>query len=327
MLSFRRHQVPPPYLNRREQLRLLALVALLGFVLLAIKTAAEPSTWYWLLGQPADHGGTAQPTPIEGVGRSTTVLKTQPVEPASEPSTSPAESFDAPEALDRDMLSTVKDNALIAPSEREAYYHTLAYAARGNREVGGAPAADATFASLFNDPAAHRGELVALQGHVRRVTEFDAGPNPYGFVKLYEAWLFTAESGTNPYVVVCGSVPAGMPRGDGVLEEVRTEGYFFKKYAYRAGDGMRLAPLVLADRLVWLRSSPRSSSHSPATYLFGSAVAIVIGLGVSVWVFARTRQRFAAAEADRIAAPSPDELAALRELESPSEESPPFDGD
>lgn len=334
MLDFRSSQSPPPFLSRRDQLRLLALIALLGFMLLAIKTASKPSTWYWMLGKPEDRAGSNEAAETEEDRSLITVFSSQPSEPkASVPSPeSGTDSSDSafprlplPQALDRTLLSTVQDNVLISAGEQEAYFHTLAYAIRVARVGEGQPAKNITFASLFADPAVHRGERISLRGHVRRVTEFEAGTNAYGFEKLYETWLFTPDSGTNPYVVVYSSIPDAMPRGDGILEEVRTEGYFFKKYLYRAGDGMRLAPLVLADRLVWIRSAPASAPHSFATYLLSSAAAVAVGLVVSVWVFARTRQRFASPEADRFAEPSREDLDALGELDSPSE-SPNFDG-
>jgi len=337
MLDFRRSQSPPPLLRRRDQLRLLALIALLGFMLLAIKTAAKPSTWYWMLGKPEDRAASNEATATEEDRTAIAVFHSQPSEPkASVPSVALPESgtdssdsastrLPLPHALDRTLLRAVQDNALISPGEQEAYFHTLAYASRVGEVGERQPAKNITFASLFADPAAHRGERVSLRGHVRRVSEFEAGTNAYGFEKLYEAWLFTPDSGTNPYVVVCSLVPEEMPLGDGVLEEVRTDGYFFKKYLYRAGDGMRLAPLVLADRLVWLRSAPASAPHSFATYLLGSAAAVVVGIVVSLWVFARTRRRFATPEADRFAEPSREDLDALGELESASE-SPNFDG-
>ena len=44
----KRRQVPRNYFSRREQIRLLFLVALLGAVILLMVEAAQPSNWQWL---------------------------------------------------------------------------------------------------------------------------------------------------------------------------------------------------------------------------------------------------------------------------------------
>ena len=40
---------PTPYLNRRDQYRLLTLLGLLCVMMVAIKWAAQPSSWHWLV--------------------------------------------------------------------------------------------------------------------------------------------------------------------------------------------------------------------------------------------------------------------------------------
>ncbi|HUG93840.1 MAG TPA: hypothetical protein VML55_23630 [Planctomycetaceae bacterium] len=66
-MRFRSSSSPPPYLNRRDQMRMLALVGLLAGVLLAMQAVANPRMWAWLFstGSPTapepDHA--AQPSP------------------------------------------------------------------------------------------------------------------------------------------------------------------------------------------------------------------------------------------------------------------------
>lgn len=317
MLDFGRRPSPSLFMTRRAQLRLLALVALLGFVLYAVRTAAEPSTWYWLLGKPVKRAAAEQDVNgTDGLRQSFDRDASAAEGGALERGNKRAQ---LPRTLDRELLEPVEDGTLVRASEREAYFHTLAVATAAADGTKANAETATTFASLFADPAAHRGELLSLRGHVRRVTEFDAGANSYGFMKLYEAWLFTPESGTNPYAVICDSVPAGMPRGDGILEEVQLTGYFFKKYAYPAGDGMRVAPLVLAGRLTWLRPPP-SAPLDVMAYLVGCILAAAAGLAVSIWLFARSRTRLTMSEASRFVEPSREELEALRELEPTDEQ-------
>ena len=45
---------PIPYFNRKDQIRMLALVGLLALVLIGMKLAANPASWHWMfVGQNA----------------------------------------------------------------------------------------------------------------------------------------------------------------------------------------------------------------------------------------------------------------------------------
>ena len=46
-MRFDKNRKPPPYLSRREQWRMLGLVAALCLVLVAIQWAANPDNWRW----------------------------------------------------------------------------------------------------------------------------------------------------------------------------------------------------------------------------------------------------------------------------------------
>ncbi|MEI6324334.1 MAG: hypothetical protein WCO91_02665 [Gemmataceae bacterium] len=48
-------------------------------------------------------------------------------------------------------------------------------------------------------------------------------------------------------------LPKGMPVGGSVVATVEVTGYFFKVYGYRAQDGLRAAPMLLAKTLDRLR--------------------------------------------------------------------------
>ena len=67
-MRFDKHRQPPPYLSRRDQYRMLGLVATLCLVLVGIQWAANPGNWVWFtqLGDGEDaaavEGGESPPT-------------------------------------------------------------------------------------------------------------------------------------------------------------------------------------------------------------------------------------------------------------------------
>ena len=133
--------VPRDYFSRREQYRLLVLVAVLFGVLWAMNEARNPANWYWLTGPPesselewservAQNDAPAEPidTRLHDTGPSGDAL--------------PADVFRAPVERDpvdsllgddyfpgvrRDYLETIEDDRpLNRGSEYHAFYHLLA---------------------------------------------------------------------------------------------------------------------------------------------------------------------------------------------------------
>ncbi|MEX1232704.1 MAG: hypothetical protein WEB58_20830 [Planctomycetaceae bacterium] len=51
-MKFRSTKSAAPYLNRRDQYRLLTLVAMLSMIIVAANAAKNPKNWYWLTGPP-----------------------------------------------------------------------------------------------------------------------------------------------------------------------------------------------------------------------------------------------------------------------------------
>jgi hypothetical protein len=107
------------------------------------------------------------------------------------------------------------------------------------------------YTELWDRPARYRGVPVHLEGTVRRALvhdELNPALAPKG--KLYEAYLFTYDSQSNPYVLVFEEPPPGFPSGLDISERVRFDGYFLKLLAYMAGDTARAAPMLIG-RLQW----------------------------------------------------------------------------
>jgi hypothetical protein len=196
---------------------------------------------------------------------------------------------------DRKPIASAQED----PEEAAAYAETLAAANRTS------PAAlaqlsrrDVTFAHLFEEPQKYRGEVIHVEGRLRRVRRFDAPKfieEAHGIKALYEGWLFEPDVyGANPRCVVFTDLPCGIVVAEDMDHRIAFDGYFFKRYRYKAGDGWRDAPLFIAPTLTLLRpSSPslvNSNSFSAGTLATGfvglivATVALALVLG---WWYCR----------------------------------------
>jgi hypothetical protein len=157
-----------------------------------------------------------------------------------------------------------------------------------------------SFDDLWNRPDALRGRRVTIQGRVERI--FRQGPVG-SFPALAEIWI--ASPTGNPYCLVAPqeSGPGISPVNDHDLEgsatpqrisklgqTVRFTGTFLRMIRYAAGDGDRLAPLVVGEQppipapesAKVNRASSFSVDHlegrwaaSPASWLLALALALL----------------------------------------------------
>ena len=87
-----------------------------------------------------------------------------------------------------------------------------------------------------------------------------------------------------------GRVPAELN------EDVEFTGYFFKRWAYRAKDGTRLAPLVLARAPVWTPPTFAAvEQETPSAAWIVVAICGTMALGVVVSILAYLRSNWTSA--------------------------------
>jgi hypothetical protein len=191
----------------------------------------------------------------------------------------------------RQTATGVRDYTEVTASERLSYFRLLA----GIRQLGivqrppesdppvktnGRAVGNSQFADIYRHPEEYRGKLVRIGGYVRELSEWDAAAdNDQGLTTLYQAWVFTEDSFSNPYVVVCSEVSPGLRdqiRRQGkqaIKERVEVVGVFFKIWKYEARDGTRGAPMILAHRLEW---KPTTAPQSSGNWIW---------IGITVLVF------------------------------------------
>lgn len=323
-MRFQHKDAPPPYLNRKDQLRMLILVATLAAIVFAIQFASRPATWHWLLPpEPAPEG--AHP-PLGDVDFNVRDEE-DPLRPDAfraefdPPRDEAVEVTDAaPDAIDSNLLADVRDNTVgVRHAEADAYYRLLASARRSSAEsLERAAQSGVVFTHLMVHPELYRGELVTLVGDIKRLQPLSAGPNEYGIKTVYEAWLFTSDSGVNPYRIVATSVPPDVPLGERIEVPARVTGYFFKKEGYATPGGMHVAPLLLAKRIDWIR--PPVSTEDPDTglvpYVLGIVGIIGLALIVTLWRFSASDRKFERSRLKRLMDTPHDSVEELNGVET-----------
>ncbi len=321
---------PAPYLNRRDQLRMLAMVGLLAVVVVAMRWAAQPSSWYWLTGPPADQVQRSGERRLDEIDFSVRTERPGDLKPGEFRAVNEAEeSADIGEAtapvttdslaISPRILKTVEDATVgLRSGEANAYYHVIA-SVRDNdpQRLQQAARSDLAFAELMIDPARYRGTIVTVVGELRRLQPFESGENNYGIGSLYEGWLFTSDSGNNPYRIVCLSVGEGVPTGEELdpPSYVRTTGYFFKKQGYLSQGGLHTAPLILSREISLVQSAVVPiGSQTGGRYVVAVLVVMACGIALLLWRFTQSDLRFGRRHVKAYVNLDEDQSARLNEL-------------
>ncbi|MCA8982744.1 MAG: hypothetical protein R3C12_02350 [Planctomycetaceae bacterium] len=303
---------PAPYLNAKDQRRLLGLVLTLSFVVLAVTWAARPESWYWLI-PPDNDTATNDPAPVPSADSGS--LEPRIVSGEERDGTPPA--FDSPGAREtdkesvgrrstlpdpdasrrvpREWIEKVDDNTLgIRAEEASGYYRILAHVSRLDEEfLRKQSRRDVLHVNLIRDPEMYRGLPVFIHGTARRIMPIDVNENEFGIEEAYEVWLMTADSGNDPWRVVTTHLDPRLPLGENVAVSVELTGYFFKQYSYASQGGMHVAPLLLASLV-----EPRIARELPPSgtglepYILLLAGVVGFGTLFSVFLYTRGDRRF-----------------------------------
>lgn len=207
------------------------------------------------------------------------------------------------ETLDALFLDAVRDNTVFRMAEKDAWFRLFEQLnERDVADVRRASTGYVGFLQLYKQPAEYRGILVTVSGTVRMGYYREAPKNFYGIAGYYVFWLQPAGS-KSPIVVYCLEIPAGFPdvvklEKEGARpqldEQVEFTGFFFKRWAYRAQDDTRLAPLILAKSPRWERRPETSmAANQPPSVWFWTALlggTGAFGIGAALMFYWLTRR-------------------------------------
>jgi len=262
----RQRKPPPNYTSRREQIRLFVLCGMLMLVLIMMNEARKPATWDFLW---AGEQVTAEPEePID----TRIELDAQPVLPVDG---FVAEKTEAPLAINAaatfvpevtpELLAPIKDNTVLRAAENEAWLAMLgALNTRTAEEVDSLSIGNVGFAQLFRQTDFYRGQVVTVEGTVRRLEAIAPRENEHGIEQLYR-WILQPRGGASaPIVIYSIEKPEQLEVGDDLREPCSFTGFCFKRWAYAAGDGTRVAPLLLAKTPSWQPPTPTAPVELPS---------------------------------------------------------------
>ena len=186
------------------------------------------------------------------------------------------------------------------PNETNAWFRLVEHLDRANQS-----ALDETdlpyvgFRQLYQQPADYRGKLIRVRGSAHRVYHLQAPSNIAGVDGYYKFIIALAGTPDNPVLVYSLNLPDGFPEvkdlnvdkdvTDLVDVDVEFTGYFFKLAAYRAGDGIRVAPLIIAKTPTWEPRLPPGDPEPPNMWLLLAAFAGTAILGTAIAAFVMSR--------------------------------------
>ncbi|MBX7103951.1 MAG: hypothetical protein K1X57_07710 [Gemmataceae bacterium] len=216
--------------------------------------------------------GAAQPKPVDP-------SSPEPHPPVGKPATL------RPADLNRSLLRFVEDNSPVRsetenPDEARAYDYIVGFARQvGPADFLAAARKEITFANMLGpDSAKYRGEVVIVEGRLKRIR--DLGPTRAleadGVKHLYEAWVFSEIYREYSYCVLLTDLPAGIPVSEQLDRRVTLAGFFYKIYRFRAGDGYRIAPLIVGGPMTERVLPP--VEPSPQDAAFASVPLLLIAL-------------------------------------------------
>jgi hypothetical protein len=340
-MKFQTDRKPTSFLNRPDQYRLLAMVAALGVVIVAVQWAARPGSWSWLVPPQSsveDSTGSLKDLDFrvrdmpEGPlppGTFRAVLRDDTTQTVSE---SPAAISESPSVgIPAELLEPIEDNTFGLRRKEAAAFETMLSRVQTLPEETIARHAreDVAFTVLMLYPEEYRGTLLTVRGELRLLNEI-AASEAAGSDTLYEGWLLTRDSGTNPYRIVTVHAPDDLPLGQTLDPPlpVRVSGYFLKRYGYASRGGQHVAPMLVAKSIHVL---PRPTGVVAAGHEFHLIMLIVIGvvlagvLMLCTGYFASDR-RFRRSRMNQLAAArlnaTPEDLAALQHVKTIDPERP-----
>lgn len=200
--------------------------------------------------------------------------------------------------LDAIASGLIRDNTVWRYEEKYAWFRIFEDASKIKQadQVG--------YLELFDQTDEYRGKPVAISGTVRLAYRVSAPRNDLGVKEYTVLWLKPKGGPNSPIVIYALQSPEGFPElkhkekdnETSTLdhEPIEVTGVFFKRWAYRAKDGSRVAPMVLAHSFQWLREAPVDSGPvlpSVSVMIVSILLLAAASILIAVVVWMRTRWR------------------------------------
>ena len=194
--------------------------------------------------------------------------------------------------LDELALSEIQDDMVWRPAEQHAWFRLFeTLLEQDEQQLQEQSLGEASFVQLFRQPNEYRGKIVSARGRVELAYKVSAPSNDVGIEAYYVFWLRPLDSSDSPIVAYALDLPPGFPAvGEGhtsLREDATFTGYFFKRWAYGAKDGIRTAPLLLAKAPVWhpAPAGPTTRLPSPGVALAAVLLVALLAFRIARWAY------------------------------------------
>lgn len=324
-MRFQRESSPPPWLNRKDQYRMLGMLSLLLLVALCIDAARRPENWNWFVLLTPNQE--QQETGLEDIDFrvKTQSRLTQPESFLAVAEPHPPGSAEVPAHIQQippDELQGIEDQRLgRLRSEDAPFARVLQQLEQFNSaQLLAAARTDVTYRVVNVEPDEFRGELLKIEGLLWRLERWKYGDPEDEHDDLYQAWIMTDDSGNNPWTVVFTEKPEGVALGNAIDRRVSVAGYFFKRYAYPTETGLHVAPMLIARNLQLAPLAPAGQEETAelTKYVIGLLVVIAVAFAFLGGWFVISDRRYRRSRTAKIAErrldAAPEVVAHLNEL-------------
>ncbi len=221
--------------------------------------------------------------------------------------------------LDDLALAEVRDDMVARPQERTAWFRCFEkLQALSDTQLQSQSVGEVGFVQLFRQTNEYRGKLVKVSGTAEWAYQVIAPNNDLGIEHYYIFWVRPADGSDSPIVAYALDLPAGFPNVGNdrtkLSERVSFTGFFFKRWAYGAQDGIRTAPQVLANVPEWHPEPELLSRKRPSLSVIGIVMLAIalLAIRIAIWVY-RAGDSKPVATRSRKSEPSPKQFAAMAE--------------
>lgn len=301
-----RRRLARPFGQSTSSLRLMTMLTGLIVLGLMYQRVKNPAFWVWMTNESRAQDQVSNAESSQPAGAPASKPAGAKAEPAEVIVPGPNETDPDELATLRSHLNVVQDREPLKPYEMPAYWQLLRWSrTRPFEELEKLARRDVPYSHLWEEPGLYRGQLIRLKLHARRVLTYDAPENPLGLNTVYEAWGWTEDSRSFPFVVVFPEKPASVPVGTDIDADIVFVGYFVKWMSYRAFDTKKNAPLLVGRVKPVTRATGGATGHDWefAFLVLVAAVLLLGGLGwfgLRAWSAPRTRGAAMTATPDRL---------------------------
>jgi hypothetical protein len=257
--------------------RLIALVGMLVIVWIAMAQASRPESWNWL-------GRLTGETPA-------------PVPPGDSELREIRPGSGRPPGLDAAALAGVRDDGYFRPDEQSAWF-SIWRVLRDTPadQLRGLSLGEVSYLQIYRQTDELRGRVVDLRGTIRRAHRVQAPGNELEIRDYWQFWIFPDVGPREPIVVYALNAPDQLQESMTLEVPAKLTGIVYKRWSYQAAEGLKVAPVVLANHVTTPGAVPsppiaarRRLPDRPLLIFLGvAAVALVF----VAWMFRDSAKRY-----------------------------------